>query len=215
MILSARTPAKDAASLIIYRGQAESIQVLMGRRREKANFAPGIYVFPGGVLEASDRALALNSNIRTEHLAASATKSIETLAITAIRETWEETGLLLAQNSDLSWTNKPAWTEWLKQSLEPAPQHLRYLGRAITPSSSLRRFHARFFVSPYEYFQGSLIKNGELLDLRWFSVSEALRLPIYDVTEIMLAEFQRFLTDKRRKTPVISYRNERTLIRYE
>ena len=97
----------------------------------------------------------------------------------------------------------------------PAPHHLRYLGRAITPAGSPKRFHARFFVAAFEHFSGSLIENGELLDLRWVPLAKSIDLPMLDVTEFMLAELQCFLQGRQRRTPLMSYRGDRTLIRYE
>ena len=99
--------------------------------------------------------------------------------------------------------------------MAPTPHHLAYLGRAITPVESAKRFHARFFVAPLECFSGSLIDNGELLDLRWIPLNAPIALPMFDVTEFMLEEMKRFLLGERKTTPLMYYRRNRTLIRYE
>ncbi len=206
---------KDAASLIIYRERPDAVAVLMGLRHKRARFAPGVYVFPGGTLEPADNSQCPAIPFGTDGLAYGANLKIHGLAHAAIRETWEETGLLLGQKGLLSEANHPTWEKCRRLGMVPTPHHLRYLGRAITPATSPTRFHARFFVASLEYFCGSLIDRGELLDLRWVTIDKPAKLPMLDVTEFMLEELQRFFQGTRLGTPLMSYRQNRTLIRYE
>jgi 8-oxo-dGTP pyrophosphatase MutT (NUDIX family) len=206
---------RDAASLIIYRRQAGTLEVLMGRRRRQAKFAPGVYVFPGGNCESTDNNLHRKGHFQFSGLAGKLNQQLRGLAFTAIREAWEETGLLLGEKGRLAKTDHPVWERCRSLGMRPAPQHLQYLGRAITPTNSARRFHARFFVAGFETFTGSLIDEGELLDLRWVSLAKPVKLPMFDVTEFMLSELQRFFQGKRSATPCLSYRKNHTLIRYE
>jgi 8-oxo-dGTP pyrophosphatase MutT (NUDIX family) len=207
--------ARDAASLIIYRKTTSSWEVLMGKRRKQATFAPGVYVFPGGGLDATDTIPRAPAVLNIADIGKTARHNIHALANAAIRETWEETGLLLAERGKLDRTEHSSWEFFRTQGLIPASQHLHYLGRAITPARAPIRFHARFFVSDYEHFAGSLIDEGELLDLRWVNLDETLSLPMVDVTEFMLEELQRFFLTTSTRTPVLTYRQNRTLIRYE
>lgn len=207
--------ARDAASLIVYRNNSNIIEVLMGRRRKQATFAPSVYVFPGGTLDTADNILTSAPPFKTDGLSAVVKSNIHALANAAIRETWEETGLLLAEKGKLTRSRHATWEQLRLKELVPSPQHLAYLGRAITPSDSLTRFHARFFVAPLERFSGTLIDEGELLDLRWVPLEEPANLPMYDVTEFMLDELGRFFAGSRSATPILSYRQNRTLIRYE
>ncbi len=84
----------------------------------------------------------------------------------AVRETAEETGLVVEQGL------------------------LRPLGRAITPSESPIRFDARFYLArAAESLSGaSLVSNGEFTEIAWLPIDQALRLPLMDVTEVMLTE---------------------------
>ncbi|MFT5133986.1 MAG: 8-oxo-dGTP pyrophosphatase MutT (NUDIX family) [Gammaproteobacteria bacterium] len=190
------TRAKDAASIIIYRGRVGAIEVLMGRRRSRASFAPSMYVFPGGALESSDSKVTTALPFNTQGLPRGATHRIHELTHTAIRETYEETGLLLGQKGEFAKVNNPTWVHFHQMGVVPAPHRLAYLGRAITPVESAKRFHARFFVTAFKHFSGSLIDNGELL-------------------EFMLEEMKRFLHGERKTTPLMYYRRNRTQIRYE
>lgn len=205
----------DAASLLVYRQQAGNIEVLMGQRRSRAEFAPGVYVFPGGVLETADRQLHLPIGFDTSGLAARARTGLRALSHTAIRETFEETGLLLAGQGQFSCGAHPSWKHFRRMGKVPAPQYLSYLGRAITPADSPRRFHARFFVAAVDRFCGTLIDEGELLNLRWVNPHQADELPMWDVTLFMLEEFSRLLQGARTTTPVMSYRAGHTRVRYE
>src|ERR1700689_1862866 len=81
-------------------------KVLLGRRHERHRFMPGKFVFPGGRIEPSDRQMATLSALHDRHVArlmtkvrhASAAKAAS-FALAAIRETYEETGLMLGAPS--------------------------------------------------------------------------------------------------------------------
>lgn len=183
----------------------------MGRRSHKAKFAPGVYVFPGGNLEQADRKLKVDTVMDIKGLPASQVRNIQALALAAIRETWEETGLLLGTKGELEDYPHPAWAKFKELGLVPAPQLLSYLGRAITPAQSRARFHARFFVTDAKNCSGELASSGELSDLRWVGPSEQKELPMYDVTEFMIKQLSR----QQGKLPLLSYRSGKSLIRYE
>ena len=178
---------RHAASLILLRKQAGGTRVLMGRRPTKSRFAPDVFVFPGGRVDAADydrpvaSALAEDCVRRTgadPRLAAA-------LATAALRETEEETGLILPR--------------------EHGP--LTLAARAITPTISPVRFHARFFAADADLASGEAADSGELADLAWRSFDESLALPLYDITEAVLrtlrAEGSPFLMTYRAGTTLV------------
>lgn len=197
------TKPRNASSLVIVRGSSKSIQVLMGKRAPKNRFMPDIYVFPGGGVSNEDRFSKPTSLLRaSQHQALSnTTREISplTLATTAVRETFEETGLLLGQLHE--------------GRIKPDLKHLQYIARAITPSYQRTRYHARFFLSRKNHFSGQVKGNGELLDLRWVSIKQALKLPIVDVTEFVLYEVQKILRGAKQIPPLIYYRNLKPRVR--
>jgi 8-oxo-dGTP pyrophosphatase MutT (NUDIX family) len=137
------------------------------------------------------------------------------LATAAIREMYEETGLWLAAKGDVGSKADGEWQEFRARGLAPAHDKLMYLGRAITPPDSPIRFHARFFIANADAVTGDLGGSGELLDLGWHRIDDALRLPIIDVTEFMLGEVRaRMIGESRKGAPFFSYRANRPLIRY-
>lgn len=163
---------RDAASLLIYRGQGAQLEVLMGRRRKGARFLPNQYVFPGGGVEPHDfeqarhvAPIALLAPVPTAQALGAGTRvtAVQALCRAAAREAEEETGLRLRAGAGL-----------------------HYLGRAITPTLSPVRFHARFYSAPLASFEGTLGGDGELLDLRWVNARDVASVPMIDVTAQML-----------------------------
>ena len=75
---------------------------------------------------------------------------------------------------------------WPGLGLVPRLDVLGYVGRAITPSISPKRFDTYFFAADAAHASGKLAGNGELLDLDWYSLADALKLPLIDVTEFIL-----------------------------
>ena len=186
---------KDAASLMLLREGRRGIEVLMGQRHTRSPFMPDIYVFPGGKIEVDDwkvkPARALDTEVCNK-LRATAKCSVgkaTALANAAIRETFEEVGLMLAGTTDQSFTSEP-WAPFLDQSLAPDLGALRMIGRAITPTNSPHRFHARFLAAEASQTTGALRESDERADLGFRSIEEALALPIIDVTEEMLRRVQ-------------------------
>ena len=211
----------DAASLILLRLENREHRVLVGRRPPEARFLPGRYVFPGGAVEPDDSrarpASALNAGM-VDSMAVGG-KGIRALglAMAAVRETFEETGLLLAEPGDVGPVRSPSWSAIRAHGVAPALHRLAYVGRAITPVPSPIRFHARFFVADAQYTTGALGGDSELEDLHWCSVNELARLPTIEVQSFMLAHAIATLTDNDSKTtgtPLFTQRAGQRHIRY-
>jgi len=189
---------KNAASLIIYRNVSGSTEVLMGRRHDSARFKPGVYVFPGGIMESADFRVRPGSGLDpaiTGHLAvAGSYKRATALAMAAVRETFEESGLVIGETGDVGETSHETWMRLRALKLAPALGKLAYLGRAITPTSNAMRFHARFFCVNETHAHGRLQSNGELEDLRWVPLSQTADLQLMNVTRSMLRALERRLS---------------------
>ncbi len=190
------TIPKDASSLIILKKSKKSIEVLMGRRPKTSRFMPGIYVFPGGGLEKIDYSIkttnVLHDSISKEKLKARSSSHTKALVMASIRETAEETGLMLASKGKIKIKKEKilnnGWLNFYKNNYEPAIDKILYLGRAITPSTLKIRFHARFFLSEEKYFKGSLTSTSELEELSWVPLEDTKKLQCADVTEFMISE---------------------------
>lgn len=217
-------PAKprDAATLIIWRNAGNGVEVLMGRRSRRAAFVPDFYVFPGGRLDPLDYevrpATPLNPGLVEGMGVRGSKKMAEALAVTAVRETFEETGLLLAESGDVGIGSHPDWDYWKTRGLAPGLRHLGYFGRAITSPVSPIRFNARFFIVSADLLQGDLGGSGELSDLAFYAAEDILHNKlIVDVTEFMLKALMRFAADPADfdpGAPLFSYRGLTPFIHY-
>jgi 8-oxo-dGTP pyrophosphatase MutT (NUDIX family) len=181
---------RDAASLVLLRASGSRIEVLMGRRGSKARFMPGRYVFPGGAVAAEDgRKLPGESG---QPIAPATTRMALSFARAALRETFEETGLILGAPSEPGLAAEGQVGElaaaYLRHAMCADLALLRFVGRAITPATSPVRFHARFFLGDARHLAGELRGNGELEDLRWLSAEPGGAEPLSDVTRFMLRQ---------------------------
>lgn len=222
---AATAPVKprDAATMIIWRSGSQGVEVLMGRRSRRAAFVPDFFVFPGGRIDRSDHAVCAATPLNPAAISRMAVRNnrslAEALAIAAVRETFEETSLLLAASGDIGTVEGTGWQHWRARGLAPGLHHLVYFGRAITSPVSPIRFHARFFIVSADALVGELAGSGELSDLAFYPVSDVLaHMPVVDVTEFMLRrviDTPATRLDPGLRTPVFAYRRETAFIRYE
>jgi len=195
---------RAAASVVLIRESREGPEILMGRRAAKHRFMPNVFVFPGGRVDRDDplrpAASELRPEVRRQLEKSASARLARGLAIAGLRETQEETGLGLGRMDAAG-------------RLLPDLSRLDYLARAITPPPRPMRFHARFFLADAGAARGKLGGSGELLDLDFYPLARALKLPIADITEFILG----LLAAERHsdRTPRWSYRRERRLIRLE
>jgi 8-oxo-dGTP pyrophosphatase MutT (NUDIX family) len=203
---------RDAATLILYRKSRLTTEILMGERHGGHSFMPNRYVFPGGRVDPHDwrvRAAAeLRRPVADRLLKAATPARARALAAAAVRETFEETGLLVARPDPSPGDAVPAnWREFFATGYAPALDVLDYVVRAVTPPYRPKRFNARFFAANAEHAHGDIKGSGELLDLRWIPVAEALKLELPRITGIVLEQIAT-LIDRRpdEDRPVKVYR---------
>ncbi|MBP5856910.1 NUDIX hydrolase [Marivibrio halodurans] len=160
-----------------------ALHVLMGRRPEGARFMPGVHVFPGGGLESQDTADAaamLGTAPAPPQLTRTLARPEEAspLLWAALRETWEETGVLIGQGPlKAPVSEDPASVSariaYERAGLSPAGT-AHYIARAITPAASPIRFDTRFFLAFAEAVHGTPRASGELPTVEWMTVEAAL-----------------------------------------
>jgi 8-oxo-dGTP pyrophosphatase MutT (NUDIX family) len=184
--MTKKTPVRprNAATLILLRQGARGLEVLIGRRGQGARFMPGRYVFPGGRVTPSD-ALPWPGEA-----GASEPRGVLALKRAALRETFEETGLVVGRRTDRGGgasPDSPIEQAYAAQGLAPAPELLRLVGRAITPAASPIRFHARFFLADGHLAAGELAPSEELDHVYWHALDEPPPMPMQSVTRFMLS----------------------------
>jgi 8-oxo-dGTP pyrophosphatase MutT (NUDIX family) len=203
---------RDAASLVLVKRDSPEPAVLMGRRHRKHAFMPDVFVFPGGRLDLADRQFATDAPA-PEAAGGGSAKMLRALALTAVRETFEETGLLIGRPATTPiQAPSPSWQTFLDSGQVPAIEQLSYIYRAITPPLAVMRFHARFFLADAAHAAGELAGSGELLDLAWYPLADTLKLPIADVTENLLRDLPHLLDGPRRPVPLFCYKRGRATV---
>ncbi|MBV8681910.1 MAG: NUDIX hydrolase [Caulobacteraceae bacterium] len=202
---------RDAATLIIVdHRQAGRPKVLMGRRNGRHDFMPDKWVFPGGRIDPSDFRTPHGTDLRpetAERLQKTAPPArARALAMAAIRETFEEAGLLLAKAAPTRPGAGP-WREFLAQGALPDLEAMEFVARAVTPPNSPKRFDARFFMASADRLislerQGDC---GELNEIAWFALDEALELDLPSVTRFVLHEIPARLSNPRHPVPSLRF----------
>ena len=191
---------RPASTLILTRDTSFGLQVFLMQRTYQAVFMPGVFVFPGGAVESmdsSDTMLSLCSGIDDAEL--SCMLGIEqgglAYVIAAIRESFEEVGLLLAYDAhgdyveiaepgDIEYyaslrerlnTGQLTFADVLRsRGLQAAVEKLTFFSHWITPAGHPRRYDTRFFVAAAPELQIAAADGQEVIDHIWITPVEAL-----------------------------------------
>ncbi|MGH8733121.1 MAG: NUDIX domain-containing protein, partial [Burkholderiales bacterium] len=131
-------------------------------------------------------------------------------ALAAVRETFEEAGLIIGAPLPAALTPKAqGWQAFFAHGFQPALARLRFLARAVTPPGRPRRFNARFFMARAEDATGAIRHSSELGDIRWVKLDEARELPLPTITGLILGEIGRLVKEppnrkRQRKIPLFT-----------
>ena len=172
-------PLRPAATVLLLRDTPQGIEVLMTRRSMTASFAPGAYVFPGGGIDAADAQAHAQSTRRATqsdlHL---------TQAIAAIRESFEELGVLLARHADGSHASTadiaaldrkaPFAAQCRERGLTLAGDEVFVLAHWITDRDLPRRFDVPFLVARMPEGQSPVADEAEQFEPVWVRPADAL-----------------------------------------
>lgn len=188
----ARTHAgkpRDAATLVLVDRQGGKNRVLVGRRASAHAFMPDLYVFPGGRRDARDHALPFSTDLHPlviEKLLVGSRRPMtasgaRALALAAVRELTEETGLRIGSAS----------VETALPRFTAALSNLRYIARAVTPPGHTRRYDTRFFLTFTDEVgidPAHIRDSQELLDLQWLDMSDISCLNMPDITRVIMGD---------------------------
>ena len=188
---------RDAATLIIVDDTSGEPRVLLGRRRPDLVFMPGRYVFPGGRVDPADRRIRPGGDLsageirklQVEMKGNASEARARALALAAVRETFEEAGLLIGRPASGVAPKVPAWRDFYAQGYEPALERLTFLARAITPPGRPRRYDTRFFCVRADAIAHKIkFDEGELSDLEWHSIAQARNLHLPNITRVVIED---------------------------
>jgi 8-oxo-dGTP pyrophosphatase MutT (NUDIX family) len=220
---AAKIRPRDAATLILLDRTKRQPRVLMGRRNPKHVFMPGKFVFPGGRVDPHDRAMAVAGALHHRTEAALSSRSPRytsargrALALAAVRETYEETGILLGSRDYGAPEKTPpgSWEAFKQNGVFPELDALHLIARAITPPNRVRRFDTRFFAADRSSIAcevpGIVGPDSELSDLEWVTLPAARKLDLPDITRAILQDLEeRISAGFMRELPVPFYYAQR------
>lgn len=203
-----RQRPKDAATLILVRTGRAGLELLMGRRAPGHVFMASKWVFPGGRVERADFTAASATELSLPHstrlVREMPPRRARALALAAIRETFEETGLLLARPAPTASVAGP-WREFRAQAALPDLEPLAYIARAVTPPGRTRRFDARFFMADAAALLSPdpTAGSGELDEIAWIPLAETPELDLPAITRFVLQEVRDRVSDPDRPLPFV------------
>jgi len=193
---------KDSATLILLDRSEAVPKVLLGRRHSRHKFVPGKFVFPGGRVEVSDRQMSVAAALHPGDTARlmryvkqpSAVKAVG-YALAAVRETYEETGLMLgARTTRRLIAPKGPWQSFAEAGVLPDLAAIHFVARAITPTNRPRRFDSRFFAADISAVahrvEGVVGPEAELVELVWLPLTQASSLDMPRITKIVLEDLR-------------------------
>jgi 8-oxo-dGTP pyrophosphatase MutT (NUDIX family) len=201
---------RHAATLILVRREEPEPRVLMGRRHGGHDFMPDKWVFPGGRIDPSDYRAPSASELRPSVAArlekTGPARRGRALAMAAIRETFEEAGLLLARPAPSRSAAGP-WRDFLSRGAMADLEAVDFVARAVTPPNSPKRFDARFFLADAARLLSfdRAADCGELDEIAWVSLTDALKLDLPSVTRFVLRELPLRLADPSRPAPSLRF----------
>jgi 8-oxo-dGTP pyrophosphatase MutT (NUDIX family) len=141
------------------------------------------------------------------------------IALAAVRETFEESGILIGTSSADATSAITSWQPFYANGYAPSLNQLTLIARAITPPGGVRRYDTRFFcVNASAIAHRTEINDGELSGLHWLSLDEARSLDLPSITRVVLEDLSERLTtgdDAMRLAPVPYYHHKNGRFRRE
>jgi 8-oxo-dGTP pyrophosphatase MutT (NUDIX family) len=210
-----KTAIRNASTVIVIRDRMTSPAILMGQRGAKAAFMPNKFVFPGGAVDPGDAHIPLATPL-TPQCAARIGEDVDAalahaIPVAAVRELWEETGLILGRKGAWEGDVPPDWGTFAATGHLPHAEPLQFVFRALTPPGRPRRFDARFFLvdaddiaSDPDDFDAAC---DELSHLQWVPLTEARRFDMPFITEVVLAEVEARARDLNAPASVPYFKN--------
>ena len=197
---------RDSATLILVDPASNVPKVLLGRRHERHRFLPGKFVFPGGRIEPADRLIAAAAALDVHHttklmrrVRRPSLAKAAAFALAAVRETYEETGIMLGVRAAEPLRVPPGpWEAFARAGIAPDLSAIHFIARAITPPRRPLRFDSRFFTADVSAIarrdDGFVGPDKELVELVWLPITQARQLDMPGITAVVLEELQDRMT---------------------
>lgn len=190
---------KLASTLVLTCGTGKHQKILMGQRSKRHDFMPSVYVFPGGRVDRADSyaPYAGELSTRTARILESAysARRARAVVLASVRETWEETGLMIGTEARMTRNlNNASYDAFREAGYLPDLSGIEVFGRAVTPPHRHKRFDAWFFVKHMgDIVPPAITDSHELLNVGWFTFDEIEKLETQRATDMMLHVLKGYL----------------------
>ncbi|HEV7252652.1 MAG TPA: NUDIX hydrolase [Mesorhizobium sp.] len=188
---------RDAGTLLILDRSGPELRVLMGRRNAGLAFMAGRFVFPGGRTDAGDARMASADELNDREVGRISPRPARAraVAMSALREAWEEAGVVLGQPCQEGEPPRRLWDGYARAGVLPRLSTLRLVARAVTPPGAVRRFDTRFLALwRDELVTEAESAGGELEALGWLSLDETAAFNLAEITRIVLDDLRQRLS---------------------
>lgn len=191
---------KKAATIILWQGPRDNPRILMGKRTSRHDFMPSVYVFPGGRVDRADSYAGsigeISARTKTVLEAAYSPRQARALLLAVVRETYEETSLMLGREAEGARNlNHKSYDAFRAAGRLPDISAIEVMGRAITPPRRHKRFDTWFFAKDMNGTHNlDTSDSHELLNVGWFTYEQIEDLKTHVATETMLRVMKRFLS---------------------
>lgn len=192
-----------AASLILLRDVADGPEVLMVERTGSASYAAGKFVFPGGTVDAADAALASSDAVDAA------------LRVAAIRETYEECGLLMAESASVKIAPTQDFATLVQSTgCRLSTDKLVPFAHWITPPHLPKRFDTHFFVAPAPLHQVATADLREVVSAAWLAPSDIIAAAEAGQLNLMFATYMnlKWLTRFSAVAPALEAARARSIV---
>lgn len=192
-------PPRPAATVVLLRDAEGGPEALLLRRHGRSGFAADAWVFPGGVVDQADRSGEVADRLDgpspedwARRLGVDDPREAVGYAVAALREAFEETGILLARSDFVGDTHRDAAESLavarrallndvvslrdvaVGNGLRLAGDELIYVGHWITPEPEPRRYDTRFFAARAPEGAVCTVHDAEMVDSVWLRPAEAV-----------------------------------------
>lgn len=187
-----------ASTIVLTHGPKNKPKILMGKRSIKHDFMPSVFVFPGGRVDKCDSYAKYTGelSLRTKTILETAynPRKARALVLASLRETYEETSLMIGSKGIYKTNSTSTWSEFHKAGLTPSLNGIEVFGRAITPPHRHKRFDAWFFIKNIEtQIPPDISDTAELEDVAWFTFEQIWELNLQRATKMMLNALVEYL----------------------
>lgn len=184
------SPARPAATVVVLRDGPDGPEVFLVQRSAKSGFMPLAHVFPGGRVDPADADVAVVGGEGDR--ARMGTEAATAYVVAAVRETYEESGVLLAtgqphgptrealQKREVGFGTAAEQNGWVVDG-----SALVYWSWWITPEVEPRRYDTRFFLAQVDRDVSARHDDYETIDSAWWRVRDTL--DAFDRGELIFA----------------------------